>query len=331
MLSDLISSVYRSANVLYDRPPPFFRRTTDTEAHELFSRLRGALPKHQSRYAESRATAAARTATGQNQSDENGSVATDENQDTLFTTLGTAGPCLRLDRPALLVSSTSWTEDEDFGLLLRALVALDKVATDEPTAYPDFVVCVTGKGPLRSFYEAQFAELRLRRVHIRTLWLEADDYPRLLGAADAGICLHTSSSGLDLPMKVGVICLAVFSCCQQSCVCLVLQEQVVDMFGAGLPALAVHYDCLGELVQDGTNGRIFRTATDLARELADLFRGFPGAPSAPALAKLSRGASLTVSSRWDDNWVSHAQPLFNPGLPLSQSSNAPVIASSTST
>lgn len=115
----------------------------------------------------------------------------------------------------LLVSSTSWTEDEDFSILLMALKKIDdlmKIRKIDSSLGSNFriLMVITGSGPLKEMYMAQVAELDLEFVVIKTCWLEIEDYPCLLGSADLGICLHTSSSGLDLPMKI------------------------VDMFGCGL-------------------------------------------------------------------------------------------------
>jgi len=131
-------------------------------------------------------------------------------------------PALRQDRPALLVSSTSWTPDEDFSILLEALSIYELHATiRKPScSLPKILVIVTGKGPLRDTYMQKIDELQIKWKWVRcvSLWLEAEDYPILLGSANLGVCLHSSSSDLDLPMKV------------------------VDMFGCGLPVCALKYD-----------------------------------------------------------------------------------------
>ena len=182
----------------------------------------------------------------------------------------------------LLVSSTSWTEDENFSLLLNAMQTLDNmIESDEQIDFesylktqskgeekegspedekpdnkkshsgkqkrsPDdvtndeseedenlgktdssaelfadrdihFLLVITGKGDLKQFYERKIANMNLKHVTIKTMWLLPEDYPKILGAADLGISLHSSSSGCDLPMKV------------------------VDMFGSRLPVCAIDF------------------------------------------------------------------------------------------
>ena len=109
--------------------------------------------------------------------------------------------------PALLVSSTSWTEDEDFGILLSALVMYEEkiekeIDNGKKTSLQDVICVITGKGPQQQYYLEKIREIGLKHVTFLTPWLEAADYPLMLASADLGVCLHTSSSGLDLPMKV---------------------------------------------------------------------------------------------------------------------------------
>ena len=53
------------------------------------------------------------------------------------------------DRPVLMLSSTSYTPDEDFMLLVNALDLYD---ADKSTTQRIQVI-VTGRGPLREFYD----------------------------------------------------------------------------------------------------------------------------------------------------------------------------------
>lgn len=183
----------------------------------------------------------------------------------------------------LLVSSTSWTPDEDFSPLLEALVKYSELAMHSHPHLPRILVIITGKGPQKSDFLSNVAKLeaddKLEMVVIKTAWLSIEDYAMLLGAADLGISLHMSSSGVDLPMKV------------------------VDMFGAGLPVVGwSNFEAWPELVKEGVNGRGFRSATELRYILVDIF----GSDELKTLQTLRVGAIKEGQYRWNDEWDSLA-------------------------
>lgn len=185
----------------------------------------------------------------------------------------------------LVVSSTSWTADEDFWLLLDALVTYS-TAVDSCKTLPKILAIITGKGPYKDFYISQIKALnrgkKLQNVVIKTAWLSPIDYASLLASADLGISLHTSSSGVDLPMKV------------------------VDMFGTGLPVLGwSKFEAWSELVREGENGCGFDSSERLSSLLEELF-GSDGSK----LQRLRQGALEESKRRWDDEWMPTAGKLF---------------------
>ncbi|XP_029692370.1 chitobiosyldiphosphodolichol beta-mannosyltransferase [Takifugu rubripes] len=264
MKDDLQKNWGIRATTLYDRPASFFRETPLEVQHELFLRLANTHPQFQSSSSE-------------------------QEEETLEKTLFTARDLTddavtrRTKRPALLISSTSWTEDEDFSVLLKALEAYEGFIRGG-ASLPSLVCVITGKGPQKEHYRRQIASLHLQHVNICTPWLEAEDYPVLLGSADLGVCLHMSSSGLDLPMKV------------------------VDMFGCCLPVCAIHFSCLHELVKHEENGLVFRDSQELAEQLKSLLSEFPSSQS--KLGMFRRNLRTSREQRWDDNWDQTVLPLI---------------------
>ncbi|KAK4169970.1 beta-1,4-mannosyltransferase [Cladorrhinum sp. PSN259] len=178
----------------------------------------------------------------------------------------------------LIVSSTSWTPDEDFSILLSALTQY--AAANNRNSTTPLLAVITGTGPQKQHYESQIAQLtkqgKLPNVRIVTAFLPFEDYAKLLACVDLGICLHMSSSGVDLPMKV------------------------VDMFGAGLPVAAYSgYESFSELVREGENGTGFETAEELAEVLGRLLGSEGGKRE---LEVLRKGAVKEGSRRWDEEW-----------------------------
>jgi beta-1,4-mannosyltransferase len=208
----------------------------------------------------------------------------------LFGHLGVrSGPC------GVIICPSSWTEDEDFDVVIDAVLRLEErirgwEAAEAGRRFPQLIVLITGDGARRVAFERRIAGLPSRRVHLRARWLEPEEYPRIVGSADLGLCLHRSSSGLDIPIKVA------------------------DLFGAGLPVCALDYGaCLAERVRHGENGLLFSTARQLADIVFDLFERYPSDQA--ALERLRAGARKSARPTWEAGWAREAKDTLLPAPP----------------
>ncbi|XP_071797701.1 chitobiosyldiphosphodolichol beta-mannosyltransferase-like [Asterias amurensis] len=243
---------------LYDRPPKVFHQTPVESQHKLFRKL-----------------AVDYTVFDSSKHIKN---------TTAFTQETVSGDIIKIEnRPVLIVSSTSWTQDEDFSILLSAL-EMYEAAFKSGKKLPRIVCAITGKGPQKEYYQDIIAKMALQQVQFCTPWLTAEDYAMLLGSADLGVCLHISSSGLDLPMKV------------------------VDMFGSGLPVCAINFQCLGELVKHKENGLVFNDAQELSQQLQELLQGFPSQQE--RLKSFRANLQSFQTERWEENWIKTVRPIL---------------------
>lgn len=207
-----------------------------------------------------------------------------EASQTLWSRLASDG-VLPASRLPLVVCPTSWTADENFDLLIEALERAERALRPDPPHPPELCVLLSGRGPLRDVFEARLSRRRFTALWVRTVWVEADDYPTLVGMADLGLCLHQSSSGLDLPMKLA------------------------DFRGAAVPACALDYaPVLGEALTVGQQGITFRRAGELADVLCSLARG--RVPPDSPLGRARAWLAAHPAERWEEHWHATARPVL---------------------
>mmetsp|Transcript_9409 Transcript_9409/g.11707 ORF Transcript_9409/g.11707 Transcript_9409/m.11707 type:complete len:473 (+) Transcript_9409:165-1583(+) len=187
----------------------------------------------------------------------------------------------------ILVSSTSFTPDEDFNLLLNALDQYDKSLVEKKL--PPILIIITGKGPLKNQFLQKVKQLNLLdNVIIKNAWLSSEDYPLVLSVADLSISLHTSSSGIDLPMKI------------------------VDFFGCGIPVITLYFPAIGELVKHRINGLITKSDKDSSvNESQEIYRLLTEAfTNEDLLDRIKQGALNESNLRWEENWNNKLGKLF---------------------
>ena len=135
MKKDLLERFGAASNTLYDKPNDRFGPISTEEAHKLFLKLAVKYPEFSA---------------NQNPKYSDSTAFTYVDEDRRYSWIKR--------RPALLISSTSWTEDEDFGILLSALLEYDQTASQEENDnLPNLICVITGKGPQKAYYCSRIA------------------------------------------------------------------------------------------------------------------------------------------------------------------------------
>lgn len=274
MRSDLLLKWRVNATTMHDRPGKLFTPMNMKEKHEFFERM---CKEGIREFGDRDVTTKAKSSPSLNR----------------FTCVGDDGGIVnKPNRPAIIISSTSWTEDEDFYILIDALdMYEEQKAGDHASKLPDVLCVVTGKGPQKEDYKKILSKKSWKFIEVITPWLEAGDYPLMLACADVGISLHTSSSGLDLPMKV------------------------VDMFGSRLPVLAIKFPCLNELVIHDSNGLVFEDADEFNSQLQRVLLNYnhpeeDGGDSGKLLDSYRTNVDKFRLRTWTHEWDEHVLPCF---------------------
>lgn len=189
--------------------------------------------------------------------------------------------------PLVVVAPMGWTRDDDLPVLAEALRLLVRRLDSDPNPRRGLLLLVSGNGPLRAMWGPKLRAVSGGAVRVETPDVPAEDYPGFLAASHLGLCLHRSSSRLDLPMKI------------------------VELQTVGVPVLVLEDGSpLQEIAPPGCGVLRYGTAEELAGWLF------------AALAKHESGADfltlLTAQARsyrpdsWDNNWTESMKSLFPP-------------------
>ena len=218
----------------------------------------------------------------------------------LYSLIDTHLPENKNLKPIVMISSTSWTPDEDFSMLLDAFIKTEEMIKEsiedktQKNIYnitedkiKKILFLITGRGPMRDKFMDKVSEANLKYFDVKSIWLESDDYPKLLSLVDLGISLHYSSSGIDLPMKV------------------------VDMFSGCLPVASVYYETINELVKENENGFLFKNSKDLGKILKNVIIELSATGKCEKIIKFRENLRKELDK---NDWVSQWKQRIPPAL-----------------